>query len=110
IGYADLKPDDIVLLDMEGKIIEGDLRPSSDTATHLELYRNFKNIGGVVHTHSEWATSWAQAGRAIPPFGTTHADYYYGEIPCTRFLREEEVKGEYELNTGKLIVKEFSGK
>lgn len=110
IGYADLKPDDIVLLDMEGKIIEGDLRPSSDTATHLELYRNFKNIGGVVHTHSEWATSWSQAGRAIPPFGTTHADYYYGEIPCTRFLREEEVKGEYELNTGKLIVKEFSGK
>lgn len=110
VGYSELKPEDIVILDLEGKVLEGSLKPSSDTPTHLELYRNFRNIGGVVHTHSEWATSWAQAGRAIPPFGTTHADYYYGEIPCTRFLRKEEVEGEYELNTGKLIIKEFEDK
>ena len=110
VGYDALKPEDIVVLDLDGKIVEGKLKPSSDTPTHLELYRNFKNLGGIVHTHSEWATSWAQAGRSIPAFGTTHADYYYGEIPCTRFLRKEEVEGDYELNTGKLIVKEFLGK
>ncbi len=110
IGYESLKPDDIVILDLEGKIVEGEMKPSSDTATHIELYRNFKNIGGIVHTHSEWATSWAQAGRAIPSFGTTHADYYYGDIPCTRFLGKEEVEGEYEMNTGKVIVKEFEDK
>jgi L-ribulose-5-phosphate 4-epimerase len=110
IGYADLKPEDIVILNLDGKVVEGNLKPSSDTPTHLELYRNFKNIGGIVHTHSEWATSWAQAGRAIPPFGTTHADYYFGEIPCTRFMRKEEVEDEYEKNTGSLIVKEFEDK
>ncbi|MBE0653147.1 MAG: L-ribulose-5-phosphate 4-epimerase [Bacteroidales bacterium] len=110
VGYSALRPEDIVVLDLDGKIVEGKLKPSSDTPTHLEIYRNFKNLGGIVHTHSEWATSWAQAGRSIPAFGTTHADYYYGEIPCTRFLRKEEVEGEYELNTGKLIVKEFLGK
>ncbi len=110
VGYDELRPEDIVVLNLEGKVIEGKLKPSSDTATHLELYRNFQSIGGIVHTHSEWATSWAQAGRAIPPFGTTHADYYYGEIPCTRFLDKGEVEGEYELNTGKLIVREFEEK
>lgn len=107
IEYLDLKPDDIVLLDLDGKIVEGNLNPSSDTPTHLELYRHFKTIGGIVHTHSEWATSWAQAGRSIPAFGTTHADYFHGEIPCTRYLRKEEVEGDYELETGKLIVNEF---
>jgi len=110
IDYAELQADDIVLLDLDGKVVEGKLKPSSDTPTHLELYRNFKNIGGIVHTHSEWATSWAQAGRSIPAFGTTHADYFYGEIPCTRFLAKEEVEGQYELETGKLIVKEFKDK
>lgn len=110
IGYEDLQPEDIVLLDLNGNVVEGKLKPSSDTATHQELYRNFPGIGGVVHTHSEWATSWAQAGRSIPAFGTTHADYYYGEIPCTRFLHKEEIEGKYELNTGKVIVEEFKDK
>lgn len=110
VGYEELKPEDIVIMDLKGNKVEGDLKPSSDTDTHLELYRNFKNVGGIVHTHSEWATSWAQAGRSIPPFGTTHADYFYGEIPCTRFLNKDEVESQYELNTGKLIVKEFSDK
>ncbi len=107
IGYKDLKPSDIVLVDLDGKKVEGRYKPSSDTATHLELYRSFSEIGGIVHTHSEWATSWAQAGRAIPAFGTTHADYFYGDIPCTRFLKEGEVKTQYELETGKVIVEEF---
>ena len=110
VGYNELRADDIVIVDMDGNLVDGHLKPSSDTATHIELYRNFPNLGGIVHTHSEWATSWAQAGRSIPAFGTTHADYYYGEIPCTRFLRKEEVEGDYELNTGKLIVQEFSDK
>lgn len=108
VDYADMKPEDMVVLDMEGKIVEGKLKPSSDTPTHLELYRNFLNIGGVVHTHSEWATSWAQAGKPIPPFGTTHADYFYGEVPCTRNLTEKEVKTAYELETGKVIVETFT--
>lgn len=110
IDYKDLKPSDIVLIDMDGKKVEGRFKPSSDTATHLELYRNFREIGGIVHTHSEWATSWAQAGRSIPAFGTTHADYFYGDIPCTRFLKVDEVKNEYELETGKVIVEEFREK
>ena len=108
VDYADMKPEDMVVLDMEGKIVEGKLKPSSNTPTHLELYRNFLNIGGVVHTHSEWATSWAQAGKPIPPFGTTHADYFYGEVPCTRNLTEKEVKTAYELETGKVIVETFT--
>lgn len=107
VTYGEMKADQIVILDLEGNILEGELKPSSDTATHLELYREFNTIGGVVHTHSEWATSWAQAGRPIPPFGTTHADYFYGEIPCTRELTKEEVSVAYELNTGKVIVESF---
>jgi L-ribulose-5-phosphate 4-epimerase len=109
VSYDDMKPEDMVVLDLEGKIVVGRLRPSSDTPTHLELYRNFPNIGGIVHTHSEWATSWAQAGRAVPAFGTTHADYFYGEVPCTRELTEEEVNKAYELETGKVIVEAFNG-
>lgn len=109
VSYDAMKPEDMVVLDLEGKSVEGKLKPSSDTPTHLELYRNFPNIGGIVHTHSEWATSWAQAGRALPAFGTTHADYFYGEVPCTRELTEEEVKNGYELETGKVIVETFDG-
>lgn len=107
VSYKKLKVEDIVLLDIEGKILEGKLRPSSDTATHLELYKAFNDIGGVVHTHSEWATSWAQAGKSLPPFGTTHADYFYGEVPCTRDLTADEVSSNYEKETGKLIVETF---
>ena len=110
VTYNEMKPADMVVVDFEGKIVEGKLNPSSDTKTHLELYRNFLNIGGIVHTHSEWATSWAQAGRPIPPFGTTHADYFNGTIPCTRNLTKKEVEGDYELETGKLIVETFKGK
>jgi len=110
VTYNEMKPADMVVVDLEGKIVDGKLNPSSDTRTHLELYRNFLNIGGIVHTHSEWATSWAQAGRSIPPFGTTHADYFYGTIPCTRDLTKKEVEGDYELETGKLIVETFKGK
>jgi len=87
--------------------MEGDLKPSSDAPTHLELYRNFADIGGVVHTHSPWATSWAQAGKPIPVYGTTHADYFYGAVPCTRALTREEVEGDYEHNTGRVIVEDF---
>jgi len=104
VKYHEMKAEEMVVVDLEGNIIEGEMRPSSDTPTHLELYRSFENIGGVVHTHSEWATSWAQAGRDIPSYGTTHADYFYGDIPCTRVLSEEEISKDYELNTGKVIV------
>lgn len=109
ISYDDLDADDMVVLDLDGKPVEGKLKPSSDTPTHLHLYRKFEGIGGIVHTHSEWATSWAQARRPIPAYGTTHADYFYGEIPCTRPLTESEVKGEYEHNTGVVIVETLSG-
>ena len=107
VNYEDMRPEDMVVVDLEGKVVDGKLKPSSDTPTHLELYRNFLNIGGVVHTHSEWATSWAQAGRALPAFGTTHADYFYGEVPCTRDLNAEEIRNAYELETGKVIVETF---
>lgn len=107
VAYQDLTPEKMVVLDLNGNLVEGDLRPSSDTPTHLELYRQFPEIGGVVHTHSAWATIWAQAGRGIPCRGTTHADYFYGEIPCTRPLQPEEVKADYELNTGRVIVECF---
>ena len=111
VDYDGMKPSDMVVVDLEsGKVVEGDLNPSSDTPTHLELYRNFPSIGGVVHTHSRWATIFAQAGRGIPAYGTTQGDYFYGEIPCTRPMTEEEIKGEYELNTGKVIVETFAGK
>lgn len=106
VDYEKLTPEDMVIMDMNGKRIEGHLNPSSDTATHLELYRAFPGIGGVVHTHSPWATSWAQAGRGIPCYGTTHADYFYGEIPCAHNLTEEELK-DYERNTGVLIAEVF---
>lgn len=107
VSYDDMKPNDMVVLDLDGNLVEGNYKPSSDTATHLVLYKNFKNIGGIVHTHSEWATSWAQAGKSIPAVGTTHADYFYGEIPCTRKMTDEEIKGAYELETGNVIVECF---
>ena len=107
VPYDDMKASDMVVMDLEGNKVEGDLNPSSDTPTHLELYRNFDNIGAVVHTHSPWACSWAQAGRDVNAYGTTHADFANCAIPCARGLSEEEVKGEYELNTGKVIVEEF---
>ena len=107
VPYEELKPEDMVVIDLEGNKVEGDLNPSSDTATHAELYRRFKDIGGVVHTHSRWATIWAQAGRDIPAYGTTHADYIYGPIPCARDLTKEEVERAYELETGKVIVSHF---
>ena len=109
VPYDRMTPEQMVVLDAEGKQIEGDLKPSSDAPTHVFLYKNFKGIGGVVHTHSEWATSWAQAGSALPPFGTTHADYFYGPVPCTRPLTKAEVEGEYEANTGKVIVETLQG-
>lgn len=107
VPYDTMKASDMVVMDLEGNKVEGDLNPSSDTPTHLELYRNYKDIGGVVHTHSSWACSWAQAGRDVPAYGTTHADFSNGCIPCARGLTKEEVEGEYELNTGKVIVEEF---
>jgi len=107
VPYDQMEASDMVVLDLEGKRVEGKLNPSSDAATHLELYRNFTEIGGVVHTHSTWATSWAQAGRGIPAYGTSHADYFFGEVPCTRGLSSKEVEKEYERNTGKLIVETF---
>lgn len=107
VDYDTMKADDMVVVDLDGNIVEGKLNPSSDTPTHLELYKAFKDIKGVVHTHSSWATKWAQAGRNIPCYGTTHADYFYGEIPCTRSLTEKEVIEEYEKNTGKVIVETF---
>lgn len=107
VPYDTMKASDMVVMDLEGNKVEGDLNPSSDTPTHLELYRNYRNIGGVVHTHSSWACSWAQAGRDVPAYGTTHADFSNGCIPCARGLTKEEVEGEYELNTGKVIVEEF---
>ncbi|AOZ93941.1 L-ribulose-5-phosphate 4-epimerase [Paenibacillus crassostreae] len=107
VPYEELKADQLVVVNLKGEIIEGDLRPSSDTPTHLALYRNFTEIGGVVHTHSSWATSWAQAGRGIPALGTTHGDYFYGTIPCTRKMTESEIAGEYELETGHVIIETF---
>lgn len=108
VPYEDLKADDMVVMDLKGNVVEGDLRPSSDTPTHLVLYQNFKEIGGIVHTHSPWGTSWAQAGRALPAYGTTHADYFYGEIPVTRPMTREEIEGAYELETGNVIVERFA--
>ena len=109
VAYEEMKADDMVVVDLDGKTVEGKYRPSSDTPTHLELYRAFPEIGGVTHTHSTYATAWAQAGRDIPFYGTTHADYFCGDIPCTRSLTREEVGGEYEKNTGLVIVERFRG-
>jgi L-ribulose-5-phosphate 4-epimerase len=107
VPYELMKPSDLVVTDLNGRIIEGSLRPSSDLSTHLHLYREFPSIGGVVHTHSEYATAWAQAGREIPAFGTTHADYFYGPVPVTDELSDEEVGGDYVLNTGVAITRRF---
>ncbi len=104
VDYDVMTSDDMVVVDLDGHVVEGNLKPSSDTPTHLELYRQFPEIGGVVHTHSEWATSWAQAGVDIPCYGTTHADYFYGDILCTRSLTDDEIQTNYELNTGKVMV------
>lgn len=108
VEYASMRAEDMVVVDLEtGRVVEGQLNPSSDTPTHLELYRKFSGIGGIVHTHSRWATVFAQAGRAVPALGTTHGDYFYGEIPCTRKMTPDEINGEYELETGKVIVETF---
>lgn len=107
VPYDELKPEDMVVMNLDGERVEGEYNPSSDTPTHLELYKAFPEIGGVVHTHSSWATSWAQAGRGIPCYGTTHADYIYGEVPCLRVLSKDEIDEAYEKNTGLLIVSEF---
>ena len=107
ISYEAMQVTDMVVTDMEGNVVEGHLRPSSDTPTHLVLYKHFPAIGGVVHTHSSWGTAWAQAGREIPPLGTTHADYFYGPIPCTRKMTDAEINGEYEWETGNVIVETF---
>ena len=109
VSYETMKASDMVVVDLDGNIVEGDLRPSSDTPTHLILYKAFPEIGGVVHTHSTYATAWAQAGCDIPNIGTTHADYFHEAIPCTADMTEEEVKGQYELETGNAIVKRFEG-
>ena len=110
VEYDEMKASDMVVVDLDGNVVEGNLRPSSDTPTHIELYKAFPNIGGVVHTHSRWATSFAQAGCEIPAMGTTQADYFYGPIPCTRALTDEEIHGQYEKNTGLVIIETFKGK
>lgn len=109
VAYSKLTPEDMVLVDLNGHVVEGNYKPSSDTDTHVALYNAFPEIGGIVHTHSPWATSWAQAGCAIPCYGTTHADYLYGEVPCVRNLTEDELEN-YEKNTGVIIAKEFEQK
>ena len=107
VSYDTMTAEDMVVVDLDGNVVEGKWRPSSDTATHLELYKAFPNIGGIVHTHSRWATTFAQAGMAIPAMGTTQGDYFYGDIPCTRPMTDEEIQGEYEKETGKVIVETF---
>ena len=108
VPYEGMDPEDMVIVDLEGRIVEGKWKPSSDTATHLELYKAFPEIGGIVHTHSSYATSWAQAGRDVPCYGTTHADYFYGDIPCLLCMTPTEIEKAYERNTGLLIVSEFA--
>jgi L-ribulose-5-phosphate 4-epimerase len=108
IEYDQLTPDKIVLLDLDGNIVEGKLNPSSDTPTHLELYRNFETVGGICHTHSTYATMWAQAHREVPCFGTTHADFFYGPVPVTEPITADQIKDDYELNIGKVIVRRFA--
>ena len=108
VEYEDLTPEKLVIVDLDNKIVEGNLNPSSDTKTHVELYRAFPTLGGIVHTHSPHAVAWAQAGRDIPCYGTTHADYFYGPVPCARSLTAEEVEEDYERNTGKVIIETFT--
>jgi L-ribulose-5-phosphate 4-epimerase len=107
VSYEEMKPEDMVVVDLDGNPVEGDLRPSSDLNTHLVLYKSFSGVNGIVHTHSAWATIWAQAGRAIPPLGTTHADYFYGEVPCTRRMTKDEIETAYETQTGYVILESF---
>lgn len=109
VSYKNMKFSDMVVVDLSGEVVEGYYKPSSDTPTHLVLYENYPEIGGIVHTHSKWAVSFAQAGMKIPAFGTTHADYFYDDIHCTRSLTEREIDGEYEKNTGKVIIEELTG-
>lgn len=108
VPYEGMTAEDMVVVDLSGKVVEGKWKPSSDTPTHVELYKAFPNVGGVCHTHSSYATSWAQAGRGIPCYGTTHADYFYGDVPCLRCLTKDEIEEAYERNTGTLIVSEFA--
>jgi len=108
VKYADMTAEDMVVVDLDGNVVDGKLNPSSDTPTHLELYRRFPTIGGVTHTHSRWATIFSQCGRSIPALGTTHADAFYGDVPCTRKLTPEEISGDYELETGKVIADMFN--
>jgi len=110
VDYATMKSEDMVVLDLEGHVLEGSYRPSSDTPTHIALYKQYPHLGGIVHTHSEWATSFAQAQTAIPVYGTTHADYFYGEIPCTRELTAQEIQTDYEYNTGLVIIETLKQK
>jgi L-ribulose-5-phosphate 4-epimerase len=110
VEYDSMKVEDMVVVDLDGNVIEGHFKPSSDTATHIELYKAFKDIGGIVHTHSRWATTFAQSGKGIPALGTTHADYFYGEIPCTRKMTKEEIEGAYEKETGTVIIECFHDK
>lgn len=110
VAYETLTPEDMVVMDLEGRRVEGALKPSSDMETHLELYKAFPEVGGIVHTHSPYATSWAQAGRGLPCYGTTHADYFYGEVPCARNLTAEEIEEGYEKNTGTVIIETFTGR
>ena len=110
VAYDNMTPEDMVVVDLDGKVVEGKWRPSSDTPTHVELYKAFPKCGGIVHTHSRWATTFAQAGMDIPAMGTTHGDYFYGDIPCTRKMTAEEIKGDYEKETGKVIIEAFAGK
>ena len=107
VEYDELTPDMLVVLDLDGNVVEGDLNPSSDTKTHIELYKAFPQLGGIVHTHSPYAVGWAQAGQDIPCYGTTHADYFYGSVPCARNLTPEEIEADYETNTGRIIVETF---
>ena len=107
VAYDAMTAEDMVVVNPDGNVVEGRYKPSSDTPTHLVLYKAFRSIGGIVHTHSRWATAWAQAGRGIPAYGTTHGDYFYGEIPCTRKLIPAEIGGAYEAETGKVIVETF---
>lgn len=110
VSYTNMSEQDIVITDLEGNVVEGNYKPSSDLMTHLEIYLNFKDVNSVVHTHSRWATIWAQAGKSIPAFGTTHADYFYGSVPCTRKMKKDEIENDYEKSTGIVIVEEFKDK
>jgi L-ribulose-5-phosphate 4-epimerase len=109
VDYKSMKPGDMVVIDPEGRVVEGRFKPSTDAPTHLLLYRTWGTLGGIVHTHSSYATAWAQAHKAIPPLGTTHADHYNGEVPCTRALTDEEIAADYENNTGKIIIERMEG-